>query len=483
MNMKKLLHFNFRTRHAGISALLAISALAGLIILNILAGELNAQADLTPRKLYSLTESSLDFIDNLEQPVEIIALFEPGNEPEELMEAVREYERRSPDIRVSVVDPDRNPGVLAKYTQGDEATSRGSFIVDGGERFRIIPAMAMYDISYSPQGRPQTTGFKAEQQISSAIAYVTTGATPKIYEISGHREQPLAALGYGGELSQANYILADLSLTLSDIPEDAALLTLIGPRLDLSPAEADKINSYLESGGALLAALDLSAEAFPVLFGLLEKWDIQVRPGLVMETRPNRLIAEFGDNPFVFAPYLTDHEVLTPLKEGKLNPVFQGSLGFKPTASRRRNLDYRPLLQSSEDSRIRMDLQSESSGSLSPIPGDEGGPIDVAVTVRQRNMDTYTYEGASIAVLGSAATLEGLGYLGQVKANADLLIGLVNWAVGEESIISVPSKSMFRLPLQIGNVTGIVYAGITILLIPLACVAAALIIFYRRRHL
>ncbi len=480
--MKKYLNFNFRTRHAGISALMSITALAVLIILNILAGELDVKADLTPKKLYSLTGDSLEFIEKLEKPVEIIALFEPGNEPEDLMEAVREYERRSPSISVSVIDPDRNPGLLAKYTEGEEKTSRGSFIVSSGNQFRIIPAMNMYDISYGAQGRPQNMGFKAEQQLTSAIAYVTTGRTPKIYEISGHREKPLAALGYGAPLAQSNYVLSDISLVLSDIPEDTALLTLIGPRSDLSQAEADKINEYLENGGALLAALDLSAESFPVLFDLLKNWNIDVRPGLVIETRANRLIAEFGDNPFVFAPYFTDHEILKPLKEGKLNPVFQASLGFQPTAVSRQNLEYRPVLQSSEDSRIRMDLQSEASGNPAVIPGDEKGPIDVAATVRQRNMDTYAYEGAAIAVLGSASTLEGLGYLGKIKANADLLIGLVNWAVGEETVINVPSKSTFRLPLNIGNVNSIIYAGLTIIIIPLACIIAAVMVFYRRRH-
>ena len=479
---KPSFQFDFKTRHAGISALITIAVLAGIIILNILAGELDIKADLTPRKLYSLSEDTLKLLDGLEASVEIIALYEPGQEPEALMQAVDEYDRHSRNISVRVIDPDRNPALIAGFTEGEDTVPRGAFIVSSGDQFRVIAGMDMYDISYGQQGEPQVMGQKVEQQITSAIAFVTTGFTPAIYEISGHMESSLASLGYGTNLTQANYVLSDVSLVLSDIPEDAALLTLIGPRTDLSEAEIGKLDRYLSDGGALMLALDLSAQKFINLYGLLRKWDIEVRHGLVMESRQNRLVAEFGDNPFVFAPYITDNETLLPLTEAKLNPVFQASLGFEPTSARQRQIEYIPLLRSSEDSRLRTDLSSELSSNPSLIPGDEQGPIDVAAAIRQRNMDTYEYEGAAIVALGSASTLGGLGYLGQIKANADMVMNLVNWAVGEEATVNIPSKSMYRLPLRIGNLTGIIYAALVIIIIPLICIGAAIVIHFRRRN-
>jgi len=46
----------------------------------------------------------------------------------------------------------------------------------------------------------------------------------------------------------------------------------------------------------------------------------------------------------------------------------------------------------------------------------------------------------------------------------------------------VSSKSLFRLPLRIGNLTAVIYAAVAIILIPLICVVSGLFIFFRRRN-
>lgn len=479
---KPSLKFDFKTRHAGISAIITIAVAAGLIIVNILGAELDIKADLTPKKLFSLTDPTIALLERLDSDVEILALYKPGEEPENIMESVYEYDRLSDRISVRVIDPDRNPGVVSRFSAEDKPIPRGAIIVSSGSNFRVIGAMDLYDISYSQQGQPQIMGQKVEQQLTSAIAYVSSGRTPKILEITGHRETPLASQGYDTMLNQANYEMGEISLIRENIPSDAALVTLIGPRSDIAEAEADKLDEYLNRGGSLLVALDLTQEPLTVIDGLLEKWDIQVRRGFVMEGRKDRLIAEFGDNPLVFAPFMSDHEALAPLLDAKENPIVQATMGFRRTEAEQRQLEYFPLLTSSDDSRLRTDISSEESAKPSPIPGDEGGPIDVAAAVRQRNLDTYEPEGGTIVVLGSASTLAGLGFLGQIKANADMVINLVNWAVNDETAVNVSSKSLFRLPLRIDSTTAVIYAALVIILIPLISLSSGLFIYFRRRN-
>jgi ABC-2 type transport system permease protein len=479
---KPTLKFDFKTRHAGVSAITTIAVAAGLIIINILAAELDIQADLTPKKLFSLTAPTIELLDGLDSEVEILALFKPGEEPEAIMESVNEYDRNSDRVSVSVIDPDRNPGVVSRFSEDDQPIPMGSIIVSSGSNFRVIGVMDLYDISRNAQGQTQITGQKVEQQITSAIAYVSSGRTPKILEVTGHRESPLASQGYGSLLDQANYELGEISLIREDIPGGTALVTLIGPRSDLSEAEANKLDEYLAGGGSLLVALDLTQEPLAVIDGLLERWDIRVRRGLVLEGLQNRLIAEFGDNPLVFAPFMTDHEALAPLFEAKMNPIVQATMGFSRTEAEQRQLEYFPLLTSSEDSRLRTDISSAGLGDLAPLPSDEMGPIDVAAAVRQRNLETYQPEGGTVVVLGSASTLAGLGFLGQIRDNADMVLNLVNWAVDDETAVNVSSKSLFRLPLRIGNLTAVIYAGLAIILIPLISMGSGLFIFFRRRN-
>ena len=471
--IRKFFQFDFKTRHAGTSALITIAVLAALILLNILLGETSIQADLTPKKLFSLTDETRALLDGLQREVEIYALFTPGQEPESIMDSVNEYERRSSMVSVQVLDPDRNPGVLARFTQDGAEIARGSFIVSSGSNYRVIDASDIYSDSYS---------FKVEQLITSAVAYVSSGRSPKIYEVVGHQETPLASLGFSAPLEQSNYTVEELSLIRSDIPDDAELLTLIGPRIDLSTAEVARIEEYLSGGGRLFIALNYSPEPQSNIYDLLRRWDIAVRPGMVLEMEANRLIAEFGDNPFISAPYITDHESLTALSESRLDPIFRQTMGFRRTEAEQRQLEYFPLLQSSKDSWLRTNLTSEESNRIPPIGGDEEGPVDVVVAVRQRNLDTYEPEGGVIVAAGSAATLAGLGFLGQITANVEMVMNLVNWAVGDESSVNVPSKSLYRLPLRIGNVTALIYAGVTIIVIPLGCILAGVVIWLRRRH-
>jgi len=474
--------FDFKTRHAGISALTTIAVLACIIIINILAGELTLKVDLTPKKLFSLSEETRALLDKLERDVQILALYESGEEPDNIMEALNEYDHFTQHVNVRVLDPDRNPAILAQYSREDAPLGRGSFIVASGDYYRAISTMDLYDLTYNQQGQPQILSQKVEQQFTSAIAYVSSGRTLMISEIIGHHETPLAELGYEPILEQANYALSQISLTRSDIPVDTALVTLVGPTVDLSRTESAELDEYLAAGGSLLVALEYTSQPMENLFQLLARWDIEVRHGLVFEARPSRLIAEFGDNPLVFAPYIADHEALATLVEAKMDPVFQATMGFQQTKTRQRQLEFFPLLTSSEDSHLRTSFSSEDAMSMEPIAGDISGPIDIAVAVRQRNMNTYQPEGAAIVALGSASTLKGLGYLGQIKANADLLINLITWLINDDSTVNVPAKSLFRVPLNINTPTALIYSSLTIILLPLLSLGSGLLLYFKRRN-
>jgi len=478
----KTIRLDFKTYNAGISALITIAVLVGFILINLLISELNLEADLTPKKLYSLSMETETLLEDLEIPVEILVLSTPGEESESLMKTLEKYNNFSRYIEVRTIDPDRNPGRISRFTSGKSSISRGAVVVDSGVFFRVINPEDFYDFTYDQLGRQQITTQRIEQQLSAAIAYVSSGRTQKIYEISGHQESPLSELGYMEFLRRANFELEEISLILYAIPDDATLLTLIGPKLDISEAEANKLNSYLENGGKLFVALDLTYNPMPNIIELLRKWDIEVLPGLVMEFQKNRLIAEFSDNPFIFAPMVLNHESLIPLTQAKLVPVFQASMGYRRTQAQQKRLEYTSLLASSDASRLRMELSGENSGNPMQLPSDLQGPVDVAIAVRELDAGNHESEGAGLVALGSASSLAGLGFLGPIRANTDLVINLLSWITRYESSLLVPPKSLYRLPLQINMVNGIVYTVITVIVIPLLCLGIGLVIHFYRRN-
>ncbi|MDC7232599.1 MAG: Gldg family protein, partial [Spirochaetales bacterium] len=200
MNFK----LNFKARHAGMAALLNIAVLGGLIIFNLLVQNIPAQWDMTKRKLFSLTDQTVSLINNLDRDIQIYLLAKPGQEPKDIKEVLDRYAGASSRIRLDVIDPDRNPGLISQFTEEGQTVSAGSVIVSSGLYSRVINRMDMYSISYSQQGQPQVLGMTVEQRITSALSYVSTGKEPRVYVLEAHNEYTLAALNIQDVVSKAN---------------------------------------------------------------------------------------------------------------------------------------------------------------------------------------------------------------------------------------------------------------------------------------
>ena len=72
-----------------------------------------------------------------------------------------------------------------------------------------------------------------------------------------------------------------------DVPADASVVVLGGPRSDLLPQEADMLRRYLEKGGHLLVLLDPpGSEAAPqcrYIEGLLKEWSVDAGNNVVID--------------------------------------------------------------------------------------------------------------------------------------------------------------------------------------------------------
>jgi len=111
--MKKI---SFKVKHAALSVAISIAVLVGLVLVNLLAGELDLKFDMTRRDLYTLTEETRQMLAEIEQEVTLYYLAKPGQENITVGELLEQY-ASSESIRLEQVDPDRNPGLIARYTE------------------------------------------------------------------------------------------------------------------------------------------------------------------------------------------------------------------------------------------------------------------------------------------------------------------------------------------------------------------------------
>ncbi len=480
--MKNLFKLNSKTRYAGMAALANITVLIILVVGNLIIQKIPADWDLTRRKIFSLTEQSRSFLETLENETVIYLLSKPGREAKEVLQVLKEYEKGSKYIQLEVVDPDRNPTLVKSFAQEGQVIPGGSVIVSSGKYSRVIENMDLYNVSYNQQGTPEIMGVNVEQRVTSALAYVTTGREPVIYELEGHDEFTLSDLNLTEQIEKANYKAKTLNLLREGkVPEDADVLVILSPTRDLAEVEAQALAAYLENKGALFLAVDLAKEDFPVLNDLLKSYNMSIVKGVVMETDTSRLLPGFGNNPLFFSPRLKkENPITTPLLENNLDMFVFTALGLTETEIKKRNVEVETLLLSSNASWLRTDMTNSSeSRSGNDIPG----PIPVAMSAAVQNRDTGEEDGARLVVLTSGKSFSSLTGIGQIKANIEFFMNSLSWLSNQNDTISISSKTLYRMPLRLNALQAWIYAGIAILLLPLIVILTGTIIHLRRKNL
>jgi hypothetical protein len=464
-------------KYGGYAALITIAVIASLILINLLLGQFSPRFDLTENQMFSLSEQTKQVLADVKSPINIFGLWAPGQEITQVAEVIKFYTDANRNIRFEAIDPDRNPGLLAKYDKDKTGLSSGTLIVEGEKGFKVIPYMDMLDIDYSNPQSPRVTGFAVEKRITSAIIYAGTGVTPVIYEISGHQETALSQLNMKETIEKENYTLLPLNLLRQDVPQDASALIIYGPKSDLAPGEAEKILAYLQKGGRLLILADMqSGEDTPNLDEMLRSYGIRFDYGLAVEPDQNFT----AGTPYFIVPNLVSHDITKSLIDKEMPPVLPFARGLSALETRRRTIEVTPFLNTSRQGYLRTDPDNTSAYRL---PGDIGGPIVMGMAAQDPQYVTGQEPQARIAAIACGSLLERIGVFSQIPGNIELFMNSLFWLEERPDAVSVSSKYLFAFPMQINSMHMIVFGAVFVVLIPLACFIAGFITWLKRRHL
>jgi len=469
-----------QVKYGGYAAVITIAVVIALILLNLMMGQLAPQIDLTWSGLFSLTEQTQQVLEQLNTPIKFYGLWRPDDEDPQIMDIINLYLTKSRHISFEVLDPNRNPGLIARYDRDRSGIPLRSLIVEGDKGFRIIPPVEMYDISQNQQGQSYISGIAAERRITNAIQFVGIGTTPVIYELTGQHNTPLGGLR---ELTE-NYVLKELNLMLSPVPDDASVIILHSPQRDLTHNEAELLLDYLRRGGRFFVMADYYIRELPNLNMVLASYGIAFNYGIVRETDPGMVTIDSR----ISIVNMADHEIFQSFNNRAMTPpVLAEAMPITELETRRRSIEIKPLMTTSGRAYLRTDISDMVSNSL---PSDVSGPFTLAVTVT----DPYWIEAASpqlhlqrsfqqtrIVAIG-CATLLDLAHIG-FDTNMDIFLNSLNWLQDRPASITVRSKSVLIFPLQLNRTQTFIFSGVFIAVIPLAFFIAGLIIWLKRRHL
>lgn len=430
-----------------VAASLALACLlAG--ILNYLSFRHYETFDLSSTGSFTLSDKTTNLLRSLESPVRIYMIFSADSiaytEVKGLLERYRD--EGSGRVRLEVVDRFvERARAEALATEFQIASGEDVVVVRAGEDHRTIPSSELFDLDTGPPFGDRIGSFHVEDRVTSAIASLISGRRKKVYFTAGHGEAETAAKEeggiseLGGSIGRDNADVATVNLlTQQQIPQDADVLVIVGPRAPFQPQELELLNGYVGRGGNLLIMLDPGR---PHGLGtLLERMGVTARDEVAVW--PARVAGVPVLVQTIPAETYGDHPIVARFK--KVNLLFHSALSFAraPTADK-------GVARITELALSPASAWGETDGMSEAARFDEGrdhrGPLCFAIAVDSGRVGNENVDlaGARLVAIGSSSIFTNEG-LRRSPLAADLARNAINWMVRQEQLIGIAPKQPRR---------------------------------------
>ena len=449
--------------------LLAIAAVVAVNLGLNYVPEQYSSFDLTEYRLYALTDETKAFLSGLSEDITIYVLAEEGAGDADFSKTLERMADQSTHIKIKYVSPAKNPNFYQNYT--DVQPSSGSLIVEGDRRSTVVDYgdIYTYEMDYSTYSY-QTTGYDGEGQTVSALAYVTTEDMPVFYAIGGHGELELEEK-FVNTITKENAACETLMLySVDEIPEDAQGVILNAPTSDYSKEDAEKVIAYLQKGGNALIISTMAEGEMANFKSILDFYGITEVDGTIVEEDRNY----YYQNPYYLFPEIVSAEVTAPLADGLVFAPFSKGLSYDEEKD---DIHYTPLLTTSSSAFSKVDITDNSD--YSKGANDIDGPFTVSVEVEKSTENG----GVSHAyVVGGESLFTSLADDMAPGNNVKLFSSMISMLAEHESSVAVPVKSLSMPNLVFNAQTAYLAAVLCVIVIPLATLAAGLVVWLRRRR-
>jgi ABC-2 type transport system permease protein len=384
-----------------------LAGVAAVGVLLLVAGSsVEAQADLTPTKRFTITRQTKEIADRVHSPIHVTGFVDPdGTGAVEMKSLIRQYRTAHIPIELEIVDPDAQPSKARAH-----GISRyGQLVVQIGDRQELVP-----DVT--------------EIALTSAILRLTRDKPAVACFTVGHGEPDINDTGPAGYevfaayLRQLGYSSEPLALAAAGATERLGRCAVVvtGPRIPLLPSELSMLQSYLESNGRLVVMSDPDDRTRGQLNDLLRPFGLAIGAG---EVRDRSSLADDPTSVVAFS-YPSESPPVRDLKRDGIPVLFVAPHPIEHSVSGEANQPATPLVSSSSHSTIQGNPAS--------------GPFVLAALYDASQVSdragTATLEVSRLAVVGSSAMASNR--LIDNFGNRDFVTGLVQWVGRENDVIS-----------------------------------------------
>jgi gliding motility-associatede transport system auxiliary component len=474
---------SFSGRQARLGSLVVASVLVVLGILvaiNYLASRHNKRWDLTASKQFSISDQTKKVVQGLQKPVHI-RVFDRTEGFARFRERLDEYQYASKQVSVEYLDMERRPALANQF----QVQTPGTVVMEY-------------------EGRTEKVTSDGEQELTNGLIKLVQGKQPKVYFVQGHGEKSTEGSERGGystiaaALTSDNFLNDKLVLAQQkEVPADASILIVAGPKTDFFPAETDMLKRYLAKGGKVLFMLDppdrADAPEVTNLAALLKDWGIEIGTNIVVDVSGMGQL--LGTD--VSVPVAAKYEPHPITERFNLLTAFPLARSVTAVAGGTGGHTAQNLVDTSPNSWAESNIKElTTTGKVAREldKGDKAGPVSLAAAVSSPVSDTPPpaanpadpAKGADtakpetrIAVFGDSDFVTN-GYLG-IPGNRDLFLNTVNWLAQQENLISIRPREAGSSTLSLTSDAAQRIFWLSILIIPGLILTAGVQTWWRRR--
>ncbi len=448
-----------RQARYGSNALVLSLAFVGIVVIvNYLVFQNPKRWDLTEDKQYTLAPETIAALESLEEPVEAKAFYTARLDTTRTKDLLEQYKYYSKEkFSYTFIDPESDP-VAAEQAQ---VTRDGTVILTMGDLSEPVTVVS-------------------EQEITGALVRLISPEERVVYFLTGHGEYSPEDTGDRSyaqvkkTLESKNYQVKMLNLlSTNQVPQDAKVIVVPGPRQPVSPAEVDLLSQYVDSGGALIVMeepiimTEFGDSEDPLAEYLIQNWGVMLGQNMIVDLTSNQ----------PFAPYAAqygNHAITQKLQQVASQFPTTRSVTIETQVD---NVSPVELILTASQSWAETDMVGLETNQIQfDQDADLQGPVSLAVVAENFN------NGGRLVAFGDADFAIDANYF--AYANGDLLISSIDWAAGQEALISLtPKDSTQRLLMPPDRLTTqLMLLGIVVLLPALALIWGIVVWVQRRRR-
>jgi len=497
-------NMNRKLKIRSFSFLMTSAFIATMILINIFASMLTERffikADLTETGLFTISERASEFLGSIDTVVDVIVLAEESTWTATpmlnmVLNTLQSYSAAAGGrLHIQYVNPDLNYFDGPKY--GNSLTNlrdayanldnmvRNDIIFLTSYRASLVSASDLFVQAMGQGGRPFVSAVRTDQVLIRALLHVLNEDIPHAVFVRNHNESPGEYLKF--VLDRSGYSFSDIHLAIDEIPDYATVVFTVAPKIDFFSEEIEKLERYLISGGNVVVLYDFATLSLPVFDAFLAEWGISVENKLIFDE--DHTYPQYGIiGTHIVSGYLESTvrgEFETTQTSIRIGAVLARPLRSLWVGDSMSGFTQFPMIVTFSSSSYAKSLDEGVAITMEREAGDESGPFVIAYNVNRVVRDSDgDWTSASLVVAGADMfDDEFLGAFGSTFFNQDFIAGLASdFNPGGDSIF-IPAKPLVgnHMPVTSGNARTVLI--IMVILTPAAIYAAAIVVWYKRRH-